>query len=55
MKSGLASLCLYYVKQMAVLVLLVTEGKEFILFEHSAHGVFWDEPEVIKALKKYTR
>src|SRR5690554_2599 len=39
---------------------VATEGKEFILFEHSAHGVFWDEPErfeaeVIKALEKYTR
>lgn len=39
---------------------VATEGKEFILFDHSAHGVFWDEPErfeteVIRALKKYTR
>lgn len=39
---------------------VATKGKEFILFEHSAHGIFWDEPErfeveVIKALEKYTR
>ncbi|UNC91262.1 hypothetical protein [Candidatus Contubernalis alkaliaceticus] len=40
--------------------LAAPEGKEFIMFEHSAHGVFWDEPgrfeaEIIKALEKYTR
>lgn len=33
-------------------------GKEFILFEHSAHGIFWDEPErfkseTIRVLEKY--
>lgn len=33
-------------------------GKEIILFEHSAHGIFWDEPErfekeVIYSLNKY--
>lgn len=40
--------------------LVASESKELILFDHSAHGVFWDEPErfeaeVIKALEKYTR
>jgi pimeloyl-ACP methyl ester carboxylesterase len=35
-------------------------GKELILFEDSAHSIFWDEPErfeaeVIMALEKYTR
>jgi pimeloyl-ACP methyl ester carboxylesterase len=39
--------------------LIAPQGKEFILFEHSAHGIFWDEPkrfesEVLKALAKYS-
>jgi pimeloyl-ACP methyl ester carboxylesterase len=38
--------------------LIAPQGKEFILFENSAHGIFWDEPErfeaeVIKSLDKY--
>jgi pimeloyl-ACP methyl ester carboxylesterase len=40
--------------------LIAPQGKEFILFEHSAHGILWDEPqlfeaEVLKALAKYCR
>ncbi len=39
--------------------LIAPQGKEFILFEHSAHGIFWDEPqrfeaEILKVLAKYS-
>ncbi len=39
--------------------LIAPQGKDFIMFEHSAHGIFWDEPqrfesEVLKALAKYS-
>ena len=40
--------------------LVAPKGKELVLFEHSAHAIFWDEQErfeaeVIKALDKYTK
>lgn len=40
--------------------LIAPQGKEYVLFSHSAHGIFWDEPvrfeaEVIRVLEQYTR
>jgi pimeloyl-ACP methyl ester carboxylesterase len=40
--------------------LIAPQGKEFILFEHAAHGIIWDEPqrfeaEVLKALAIFSR
>lgn len=39
--------------------LIAPQGKEYVLFEHSAHGIFWDEPqkfqdEVVRFLEKYS-
>jgi pimeloyl-ACP methyl ester carboxylesterase len=41
-------------------MLIAPQGKEFILFEHAAHGIIWDEPqrfeaEVLKALAIFSR